>query len=153
MAQRGESHAYDAVGNLTSQTDRKGQTIQYVYDALNRLTQKSYPDSTSVDYVYDLLGKISQVTDPTGTYGFAYDNMGRLIGTTTQYAFLPATSFSNTYTYDVASNRKTFQYTGQGFDSETGLRYYRARYYDPTSGSRLAESHRNPFTHHNQRRS
>ena len=60
-----------------------------------------------MDYVYDLVGKISQVTDPTGTYGFAYDNMGRLIGTTTQYTFLPATTFSNTYTYDAASNRKT----------------------------------------------
>jgi YD repeat-containing protein len=34
-----------------------------------------------VDYVYDPVGKIQRVT-PTGTYGFAYDNMGRLIGTT-----------------------------------------------------------------------
>jgi hypothetical protein len=34
-----------------------------------------------VDYVYDVAGKISQITDPTG-YGMAYDNMGRLIGTT-----------------------------------------------------------------------
>ncbi len=84
-----ETYGYDGVGNLTSKTDRKGQTIQYVYDALNRLTSKNYPDSTSVEYVYDLVGKIRQVTDPTGTYGFAYDNMGRLIGTTTQYAFLP----------------------------------------------------------------
>lgn len=72
-----ESYAYDAIGNLISKTDRKGQTIQYVYDALNRLTHKGYPDSTGVDYVYDLVGKIRQVTDPTGTYGFAYDNMGR----------------------------------------------------------------------------
>ncbi len=30
--------------------------------------------------------------------------MGRLIGTT-QYPFLPAYNFQNTYTYDVASNR------------------------------------------------
>ena len=87
-----ETYGYDQVGNLTSKTDRKGQTIQYVYDALYRLTQKTYPDSTNVDYVYDLVGKIQQVTDPTGTYGFAYDNMGRLIGTTTQYAFLPGTT-------------------------------------------------------------
>jgi YD repeat-containing protein len=51
-----------------------------------------------VDYVYDLVGKIQQVSDPTGTYGFAYDNMGRLIGTTTHYSFL-APTFSNAYTY------------------------------------------------------
>jgi RHS repeat-associated protein len=60
-----------------------------------------------VDYVYDLVGKIQQVSDPTGTYGFAYDNMGRLIGTTTQHSFLPGFNFQNGYTYDSASNRKT----------------------------------------------
>jgi len=45
------------------------------------------------------------VNDPTGTYGFAYDNMGRLIGTTTQYTFLPGTNFTNAYSYDANSNR------------------------------------------------
>jgi RHS repeat-associated protein len=102
-----ETYGYDAVGNLTSKTDRKNQTIQYVYDALNRLGQKSYPDSTSVDYVYDLASKVTQVNDPTGVYGFAYDNMGRLIGTSTQYSFLPNQTFTNSYTYDAASNRKS----------------------------------------------
>ncbi len=33
--------------------------------------------------------------------------MGRLIGTTTQYSFLPGHNFQNGYTYDAASNRKT----------------------------------------------
>jgi YD repeat-containing protein len=35
-----ENYAYDADNNLTSKTDRKGQTITYLYDALNRLTKK-----------------------------------------------------------------------------------------------------------------
>jgi YD repeat-containing protein len=100
-----ETYAYDADNNLISKADRKGQTIQYVYDALNRLTHKGYPDSTGVDYVYDLVGKILQVNDPTGTYAFAYDNMGRLIGTTTSYSFLPGRTFMTSYTYDAASNR------------------------------------------------
>ena len=100
-----ESYGYDPVGNLTSKIDRKGQTIQYVYDSLYRLTSKTYPDSTSANYVYDLVGKIQQVSDPTGTYGFAYDNMGRLIGTSTQYSFLPGHNFQSSYSYDAASNR------------------------------------------------
>jgi len=117
-----ETYGYDAVGNLTSKTDRKNQTIQYVYDALNRLSHKGYPDSTSVDYIYDLVGKIRQVSDPTGVYGFAYDNMGRLIGTTTQYSFLPGQTFTNAYTYDAASNRKSLtapdgSITTYGYDS------------------------------------
>jgi RHS repeat-associated protein len=100
-----ETYSYDQLYNLTSKTDRKGQTIQYVYDSLNRLTTKTYPDSTTASYVYDLVGKIQQVTDPTGTYAFAYDNMGRMIGTSTQYTFLPGHNFQNSYTYDAASNR------------------------------------------------
>jgi len=102
-----ETYAYDADNNLTSKTDRNGKTIQYVYDALNRLTTKTYPDSTSAEYTYDLVGKISQANDPTGTYAFAYDNMGRLIGTTTTYSFL-TTPFTDSYSYDADSNRTGF---------------------------------------------
>ncbi len=100
-----ETYGYDQLYNLTSKTDRKGQTIQYVYDSLYRMISKTYPDQTSASYVYDLVGKIQQVTDPTGAYAFAYDNMGRLIGTSTQYTFLPGFNFQNGYTYDAASNR------------------------------------------------
>ena len=103
-----ETYAYDAVGNLTSKTDRKNQTINYAYDALDRLTQKSYPDSSTVDYVYDLVGKLTQVSDSTGTYQFAYDYMGRLTGTTTDYSFLTTRTFSNAYGYDKNSNRTSF---------------------------------------------
>jgi RHS repeat-associated protein len=103
-----ENYVYDAIGNLTSKVDRKNQQILYVYDALNRLTHKGYPDATGVDYVYDLAGKIKQVSDPTGSYGMAYDNMGRMLGTTTQYAFLPGHTYTNSYTYDAASNQAGF---------------------------------------------
>ena len=100
-----EQYGYDAANNLTSKTDRNGNTINYVYDDLYRLTQKTYPDSSTVEYVYDLVGKLQQVTDPTGTYGCAYDNMGRLVGTTTKYTFLPNTTYTASYSYDAASNR------------------------------------------------
>jgi len=103
-----ETYAYDANNNLTQKTDRKNQTITYLYDALNRLTSKTYPDSTAVDYTYDLVGKVLQVNDPTGTYAFAYDNMGRLIGTTASYSFLTGRNFTTSYTYDAASNRTGF---------------------------------------------
>jgi RHS repeat-associated protein len=113
-----ETYAYDADNNLTSKTDRKSQTITYLYDALNRLTSKTYPDMTAVDYTYDLVGKITQVNDPTGTYALAYDNMGRLIGTTTSYSFLTGRNFTNAYTYDAASNRTGFT------DPESGSTSY-----------------------------
>ncbi len=36
-----------------------------------------------------------------------------------------------------------FSYTGREFDSETGLYYYRARYYDPSAGRFLSEDRPN----------
>lgn len=100
-----ETYGYDADNNLTSKIDRNGNTIDYVYDALNRFTEKDYPDTTKVEYTYDLVGKLMGVTDPSGTYGFTYDNMNRLTGTTAQYSFLSGTTFTNAYSYDAASNR------------------------------------------------
>src|SRR5207249_3313521 len=51
------------------------------------------------------------------------------------------------YVYDSFGNLTTssgtltnpFQYTGRDYDQETGLRYYRARYYDPAVGRFLSE--------------
>jgi RHS repeat-associated protein len=103
-----ESYTYDNIGNLLTKTDRKNQTIGYSYDVLGRLITKSYPDSSSVSYTYDDAGKVLQVQASTGTYNFVYDNMGRLIGTATQYSFLPGITYSNAYGYDAASNRTSF---------------------------------------------
>jgi RHS repeat-associated protein len=103
-----EYYYYDAVGNLTSKTDRKGQTITYTYDQLNRLTQKTYPDTSTVNYTYDLDSRLTQVADPTGTYSFTFDNMGRLTQAVSQYSFLTSRNFTTSDSYDAASNRTGF---------------------------------------------
>ena len=108
-----EGYTYDAVNNLLSKTDRKGHTISYGYDALYRLTSKTYPDSTAVNYTYDPLSRLTQVTDPSGTYSFTYDNLGRLLGTGTQYSFLSGT-LTHSYAYDAASNRTSFTSSESG---------------------------------------
>ncbi|HTM39199.1 MAG TPA: RHS repeat-associated core domain-containing protein [Terriglobales bacterium] len=100
-----ETYIYDAKGNLTSKTDRKNQTITYNYDPLGRLTSKAYPDSTQVNYTYDAASRLTTVTDPTGTYTYTYDNMGRLVQTSTVYSFISGKTFTVKYGYDAASNR------------------------------------------------
>jgi RHS repeat-associated protein len=54
---------------------------------------------------------------------------------------------NQTYVYDSFGNTSSttgafvqpFRYTGREFDTETGLLYYRARYYDPNAGIFLSE--------------
>jgi len=103
-----ENYTYDAVENLLTKTDRNGHVISYSYDFLNRLSTKQYPDGTAVNYTYDPLSRLTQVSDPTGNYAFTYDNMGRLTGTSTQYAFLNGQTLTNAYAYDADSNRVSF---------------------------------------------
>jgi RHS repeat-associated protein len=103
-----ENYGYDLAGNLTNKTDRNGHSITYAYDQLNRLRQKTYPDNSTVIYTYDNASRLTQVSDPTGTYQFTFDNMGRLTGTTTSYSFLTGRNFTASYGYDAASNRTGF---------------------------------------------
>jgi len=110
--------ALDLLLTRFNKTDRKNQLITYAYDGLNRLTQKSYPDTTTVNYTYDLDSRLTQVTDPTGTYQFTFDNMGRLTSATTSYTFLTARTFTTGYSYDAASNRTGFT------DPENGSTVY-----------------------------
>jgi YD repeat-containing protein len=71
-----------------------------------------------LNYSYDNDSRLTQVVDPTGTYAFTFDNMGRLTNTTTNYAFLTGRSFTNAYSYDAASNRTGFT------DPESGATTY-----------------------------
>jgi len=80
--------------------------------------QKTYPDNTAVNYTCDNDSRLIQVTDPTGTYQFTFDNMGRLTAATTQYTFLTGRNFTAGYSYDAASNRTGFT------DPENGATSY-----------------------------
>ena len=73
-------------------------------------------------YEADGLGSVTSLTDPTGAIAatYTYDSFG----------FMTASTGSAT---------NWFRYTGRQFDSTGGLYYYRARYYDPTTGRFLSE--------------
>jgi RHS repeat-associated protein len=73
-------------------------------------------------YEADGLGSVTSLTDPTGAVAatYTYDSFG----------FMTASTGSAT---------NWLRYTARQFDSDTGLYYYRARYYDPTTGRFLSE--------------
>lgn len=86
------SYAYDAVGNLISETDVQGVKTAYQYNALGLVTKtiENYVDgvynSTSpyedvaTSYVYDLVGNLLSATDSLNhTTSSTYDALGRVL--------------------------------------------------------------------------
>jgi len=68
-------------------------------------------------YVHaDGLGSISALTNTSGTIvqTYSYDSFGNITAS--------------------GSISQPFTYTGREYDSETGMYFYRARYYDPKVG-------------------
>jgi len=75
-----EGFGYDADGNVTSATNRRGDTIQYTYNDRGQVTEKHYvPTDAYITYVYDEdIGYLVEVTENTGTIGVSYDDRGFL---------------------------------------------------------------------------
>jgi RHS repeat-associated protein len=73
-------------------------------------------------YHQDGLGSATSLTSESGSLAqtYTFDSFGKLTAST-------------------GSVTNPFRYTGREFDSETGLYYDRARYYDPTSGHFISE--------------
>jgi RHS repeat-associated protein len=161
----GKSYSWDFENRLTQAVvpGTNGGTTTFKYDPFGRRIQKSGPLGTT-NYLYDGPDVIEEV-DNSGnvsarnTKGPGIDETLATLrsGTTSYYqadGLGSVTSLSNgagalanTYTYDsygrLSASSGTlvnpFQYAGREFDSETGLYYYRNRYYDSSTGRFLSE--------------
>jgi RHS repeat-associated protein len=140
-----------------------GGTVSFKYDPLGRRIEKSSSATTSV-FAYDGNNLVEE-TNSSGAVVARYAQTEKVdeplamlrSGATSYYnadGLGSVTSLTNaagaaaeTYTYDsfgkvtasAGSLTNPFQYTGRELDPETGLYYYRARYYDPAAGRFLSE--------------
>ena len=158
------TYAWDFENRLSSVTLLgSGGTVTFKYDPFGRRIYKSSSAGTSI-YAYDG-NNLTEETNSSGTavarhsQGLNIDEPLAMLrsGTTSYYqadGLGSVTSLTNTsgakvqtYTYDSFGNilattgslTNSFRYTGREFDTETGLYYYRARYYDPAAGRFISE--------------
>src|SRR5215831_7297138 len=118
------NYLYDGGINVLEEVDAGGSELaRYSQQSLNiDEPLAELRSGTTSFYQQDALGSVSSLSGLTGTLAnmYTYDTFGNLIAS--------AGSLGN-----------PFQFTGRDFEPETGLRYYRARYYDPTTGRFLSE--------------
>jgi RHS repeat-associated protein len=149
------TYSYDTENHLLSATSG-GVTANYVYDPNGRQAQKTV-SGTATRFIYDGLRLIAtydgsgtllnryvhgpgvdepaiQVTSGGVQSFFHRDFQGSVVSTTNSSG-----AVTNKYAYSpfgesAALSGTIFGYTGQRYDTETGLYYYKARYYSPAIG-------------------
>jgi len=158
------SYAWDFENRMTSVTlPGTGGTVSFKYDPFGRRIYKSSSSGTSI-FAYDGQNLIEE-TNVSGAVVARYmqtQNIDEPLamlrsGATSFYhadGLGSVTSLSNsagalaqTYAYDSfgkqtsssGSLTNAFLYTGREFESETGLYFYRARYYDQNVGRFISE--------------
>lgn len=114
--------AYDD-RNLVEETNSTG-TVVARYSSTDKTDEPLAMLRSSVTSYYnaDGLGSVTSLTSSSGAAAqtYTYDSFGKV-------------------TASSGSLTNPFQYTGREMDAETGLYYYRARYYDSAAGRFLAE--------------
>ncbi len=104
--------AYNALGDVLSQTDARGNVTENSYDALNRLAASTTEGITTA-YTYGTSGNAAQrlVGKQRGNMGIAYvyDDMGRVV---TETQSIGAEQYVTAYTYDNRGRTAQVTYPG-----------------------------------------
>lgn len=133
------SYAYDALGRRINKSFSDGTEIDYFYDGLNIIQEFDQSGQTLAKYTHTLtLDHPISMTRAGETYFYLYDQLGSVIGLSDGASTLEASyiydPWGNVIDGDDGNILNPVRFTGRDYDSESGLYYYRARYYSPKTG-------------------
>lgn len=131
-------YGYDVLGRRASKVDRDGRTTSFVYDGDNLVQEIGQDGQTLATYIYARgVDHPISMTRQDKTYYFVYDKLGSVMGLLDTGGQPVAT-----YQYDAWGNIEAqtgklvnpFRFNAREWDPDSGLYYFRARYYDPQVG-------------------
>jgi RHS repeat-associated protein len=139
------TYAYDPLGRREEKSGAGVTTTYFLNDGADEIAEYNSADAVTVRYVPGPVvdDPIAMVPASGTTELFYSDHHGSIVATSDASGNLiegPFTydSFGNcfvgTSSCTTLTGGEPFKYTGQYFDVETGLYYYRSRYYDPLKG-------------------
>jgi RHS repeat-associated protein len=136
------SYTYDAAGRRIQKKVDGVVEVKYVYDGDHVIAEYDGSDTLLRKYVYgpsidEPICMINATEGYQDTYYYHFDALGSVVALTNSAA--NAVQF---YDYSVwgqvsasdPNHPNRFMFTGREFDKDTGLYYYRARYYNPEIG-------------------
>ena len=133
-------HVYDPFGRRIYKSSGLGTTI-YIYDGANIVAELDQNAALAASYVQGLGIDQPLAQWQSGAVNFyEQDGLGSVTSLTNASGAVSGSNvydaFGNTAQFGLAN---PFRYTGREFDADDGLYYYRARYYDPSTGRFLSE--------------
>jgi RHS repeat-associated protein len=135
------SHSYDALGRRVQRTSTSSGTTRFIYDGADVIRETDGSGNTTADYLNGpgMDNKLRQTVGGTASY-FLTDHLG-----TTRYLTDASGSISSSVSYDSFGNVNgssaptSYTFTGREQEAESGLMYYRARFYDSQNGRFVSE--------------
>lgn len=131
------TYRYDGLGRRIEKV-ANGQTRRYIYDGEDILLEYDGTNTLQARYTHGPgIDEPIAVTKGASTFFYHQDGLGTVTDLTDS-----AGVTAKSYSYDAYGNvvdqagtvEQPYTYTGREFDSESGLYYYRARYYDAAIG-------------------
>jgi RHS repeat-associated protein len=135
------TYKYDAMGRRIQRIPSSGVSTNFVYDGQDVIKDIN-SDGSTVEYLNGpgVDNKIVQKGSTSKTtYYFSQDHLGSTTALTGTTGKLVERIAYDAYGNNAGSTRTRYGYTGRERDPDTGLLYYRARFYDPQLGRFISE--------------